>query len=59
MITESPSPWTNLVVVEHPDSVLSFLLRGEDDESVAPVIPVEVHHQPHLVDPAVAGKEGD
>lgn len=43
-------PWPDLVVVELLHGCFGLLFGAEGDEGVTSVVPIEVHHHPHLVD---------
>lgn len=42
--------WPDLVVVKLLHGCPGFLFVGEGDKGVTSIVPIEVHHHPHLVD---------
>ena len=49
----------DLIVIELLHGRLGFLFGVEGDEGIAPVVPVEVHHHPHLIHLTKLRKEGE
>lgn len=50
VITGEEPLWPDLVVVKLLHSCPGFLFVGEGDKGVTSIVPIEVHHHPHLVD---------